>query len=194
MGRKPLPPGKLKKPFTLLLDGALRDALERSATAHELAIGDEIRRRLWASLGDEKFDEWTRRLGHEVKLLAHDVQNQTGHSWREHPKSHETLAAAITTTLERNKPEPVEGEDAWGADDPKTLGRAIARARVTISAERERYHAERKFSHEVMEPAVIKFKEQAGEFYSVLTPKQRKKAEAALKKRGIDAGPWGKKP
>jgi hypothetical protein len=220
MGRKPLSAEARKRQLSVALPDDLRKFVEFMADAQGRSVADEIRQRLEDSRRSEQlFDASTRWMAQEISLLARDVQTQTGHSWQQHPKSHEALAAAIATVLEQFKPKPVEGENTWGADDPVTLGRAIARARKNVremasdmgghiaGLRRELDEARNAFAAFGAEEADIradieqyrddakkKIEELREQFMEVLTPKQRKEFEAGLKKKRTGAGKRSPKP
>jgi hypothetical protein len=133
MGRKAIPAALRRKQFNLLLSDEMRARLEKRAKENDRPVSEEVRERIRDTLVDEEwFDPSARWLGDEVKILAREVLRQTGYSWRRHPKSYEVLLEAITTLLEQVRPGPVEGEDKWGADDPRTLGRAVVRTRRNL--------------------------------------------------------------
>ena len=70
-------------------------------------------------------------------LLAKEVQQQTRTDWHRAPAAYEAFAEAVKTWLDFLKPVPMAGStgvqagqseaDISAGDDPKTLGRAIAR-------------------------------------------------------------------
>jgi hypothetical protein len=132
MGRKPLPLSQRKKQFNLLMDEEMRTRLEKLAAERGQTVGEVIRAELVYSLNlRDQFDWQTQRLGQEIMSLADRVKQQgsKGLAWHEHPKALEALTEAILTWLEGRAPSEAD-PDLFGRDDPKTLGRAIARGRA----------------------------------------------------------------
>jgi hypothetical protein len=81
---------------------------------------------------DNQFDKETLKLASSIKILAKEIQRQTGVDWHRAPAAHEAFSEAVKTWLEIHKPEVGSQADQpepgiSGPDDPKTLGRAIAR-------------------------------------------------------------------
>jgi predicted DNA-binding protein len=148
-----------------------------AASKRGRSTAEEIEDRVKQTLKEEElFDASTRWLAAEIRLLARDVQRQTGHAWRAHPKSHEALVEAIATVLEQVKPRIVEGEDKWGSDDPRTLGRAVARSRRDV---RDEWQSKVKHIHEEIDAIEARQEEIRAEdkvvkeLMKVLTPKLR---------------------
>jgi hypothetical protein len=81
---------------------------------------------------DEQFDKETHEFASNIKILAKEIQRQTGVDWHRAPAAHEAFSEAVRTWLEIHKPEVGSQADQpepgiSGPDDPKTLGRTIAR-------------------------------------------------------------------
>lgn len=111
--------------------------LAAAAAAHKqpTTIDKEILNRVATTLLDEMiYDQQTRGLAHQLKGLAKHVLRHTKHAWHAHPKAHEAFTEAVRTWLEDSPPAGVK-EEQWGQDDPKTLGRAIARMARRITEE-----------------------------------------------------------
>jgi hypothetical protein len=108
-----------------------------AARKRQRSIDEEILHRVSMTLLDEMLhDQQTRRLARELMSLARHVLHHTGHAWHAHPKAHEAFTEAVTTWLDDSTPAVAEGQ--WGQDDPKTLGRAIARMERRLTEEERR--------------------------------------------------------
>jgi|SRR5215468_10806411 len=121
--------------LSIALDDNLRERLEKLATSTGRSLADEIRYRLELALHLEgEFDRETRELGYDLMSLARDVRLHSEVPWHAHPKAHEALIEAVATWLDGVKPKPPPSvdplEDPWGADDPQTAGRTLARSRL----------------------------------------------------------------
>jgi len=115
--------------LSIAVDPELREELEKRAAASGRSVADEIRHRLTLSLHyEEEFDQQTRFLGYDLMSLARDVRINSRFDWHAHPKAHEALTEAIRLWLEAATPPEVQNAP-WGPDDPKTLGRTLARSR-----------------------------------------------------------------
>jgi hypothetical protein len=114
--------------LSVAMDSELREVLEKLAAASGRSVAEEIRHRLTLSLRYEQaFDEQTRLLGYDLMSLARGVRNYSRFDWHAHPKAHEVLTEAVRVWLEIATPPEVLNAP-WGPDDPKTLGRTIARS------------------------------------------------------------------
>ena len=115
--------------LSIAVDPKLCEELEKLAAASGRSVAEEIRRRLTLSLHyEEEFDEQTRFLGYDLMSLARDVRINSRFDWHAHPKAHEAFTEAVRVWLEVTTPPEVQNEP-WGPDDPKTLGRTLARSR-----------------------------------------------------------------
>jgi len=115
--------------LSIAVDSELREELEKLAAASGRSVAEEIRHRLRLSLHYERlFDEQTRFLGYDLMSLARAVRDNSRFDWHEHPKAHEALTEAVRVWLEIVTPPEVQNAP-WGPDDPKTLGRTLARSR-----------------------------------------------------------------
>jgi hypothetical protein len=95
-------------------------------------ITDGIKDGLDRLMFDEQFDKETLELASNIKMLAKEIQRQTGADWHRSPAAHEAFSEAVKTWLDIRKPEVGSRADQLepsisGPDDPKTLGRTIAR-------------------------------------------------------------------
>jgi plasmid stability protein len=124
--------------LSIAVDSELREELEKRAAASGRSVAEEIRQRLTLSLDYERnFDEQTRRLGYDLMSLARNVRANSGFDWHAHPKAHEALTEAIRVFLQiATRPEVQNAP--WGPDDPKTLGRTLARFRLAVKQAPER--------------------------------------------------------
>lgn len=111
----------------------LADAASKSGRS----VQDEVKQRLRRSFGEENFDRATRKLGFAIMELAHGIQENSGCRWYEQPKAYEALVEGVTTLLEALKPAAAT-EDRWGQDDPRTVGRLLARSALRRGQEAER--------------------------------------------------------
>jgi hypothetical protein len=95
-------------------------------------ITDGIRQGIDRLMLDEQFDKETLELASNIKMLAKEIQRQTGADWHRSPAAHEAFSEAIRTWLDMHKPQrgiPTDQLEAGisSPDDPKTVGRTIAR-------------------------------------------------------------------
>jgi hypothetical protein len=124
--------------LSIAVDSELREELEKLAAASGRSVAEEIRRRLTLSLQYERqFDEQTRSLGYDLMSLARSVRVNSRFDWHAHPKAHEALTEAIREWLKVATPPEVQNAP-WGPDDPKTLGRTLARFRLAVKQGPER--------------------------------------------------------
>jgi hypothetical protein len=126
-----------KRQLGVALDDQVRALLENLASKSDRSIADEIRNRIERTIDQDVFDPATRKLGLAIMELAHGIQENSGCRWYEQPKAHEALAEGVTTLIEGLKP-PATAEDQWGPDDPRTVGRLLARSTLRRREEAER--------------------------------------------------------
>jgi hypothetical protein len=157
-----------KRQLGVALDDQLRSLLESLASKSDRSIADEIRsriertieldtlpplvdaasksnrsiqaevtRRLMHTFDQDLFDPATRELAIHIMELARGIQENSGCRWDEQPKAHEALVEGVTTLIEGLKP-PATAEDQWGQDDPRTVGRLLARSTLRRREEAER--------------------------------------------------------
>jgi hypothetical protein len=128
-----------KRQLGVALDDQVRSLLENLASKSDRSIADEIRNRIERTIDQDLFDPATRKLGLAIMELARGIQENSGCRWYEQPKAHEALAEGVATLLDGLKP-PASAptEDQWGPDDPRTVGRLLARSTLRRTKEIER--------------------------------------------------------
>jgi hypothetical protein len=146
-----------QKQMGVALPDYIKTYLEKDAQASGHSIATEIRQRIeytilleerrvlevgadgldWSyrsldSLLEQyrQFDSTTVELGFAIGHLARAIEVNTGIQWWKHPKAREALIEAICTWLAfsyvASDPSTTEA-DPWGAGDPQTVGRMLAR-------------------------------------------------------------------
>lgn len=133
------------------------DMIERLKQS-ERGLSEEIRRRLERSLAEDAalaaIDPETQDLIEAVAWMADQLQRDTSVPWHYHQRAHEALSTAFQTYFASLKPPLSEGPPgvtdlflAYLADDPQTLGRAIARHYVRFKEELRKSEAELRELH-----------------------------------------------
>jgi hypothetical protein len=96
---------------------------------HPGGVSSAIRERLDRTFVEESFDQQSRELADSVLWISDELSHQIGAPWHTTRKGHQALTAAIEKLLSEEplKQQDDAAEDAFGPDDPPTLGRTIAR-------------------------------------------------------------------
>ena len=146
--------------LSIAVDSELREELEKLAAASGRSVAEEIRHRLRLSLHYERlFDEQTRFLGYDLMSLARGVRNYSRFDWHAHPKAHEVLTEAVRVWLEIVTPPEVQNAP-WGPDDPKTLGRTLARSRREVKQAAEAARKQAAETQPAFDAAMRKIREE----------------------------------
>jgi len=128
---------------SLRLPRPMYDALTKTADAHGLGIGEEIRLRLETSFVYEAQagDEETRRLLGAIETIARNVEPPFG-AWHQNRFSFDVFRAAVLALLDLQRPagepvRPAENEiaDLYLGEDgtPETAGRMLAGGAATAA-------------------------------------------------------------
>jgi hypothetical protein len=142
------------KQLKVSLPEELRAKLEAASGGSGKSLADEIRTRVERTFEQDAIDEESRELAGDIMRIADQINRDTLSSWRWKPRAREALAAALQTYLAMTEPPP-EGPpiattsdlfDAF-ADDPQTLGRAVARYYLSLKAELKKSEQEMRQLH-----------------------------------------------
>jgi hypothetical protein len=144
------------KQLKVSLPDDLRAQLDLAAMAAGNSVAEEIRRRLERSFAQDAVEEKTRELIDDVAALGDWLKRDKALPWYFNRASHETFAEAVQAYFEETRPpvkrDPPGASDLMWSDDPKTLGRAIARHYLRFKTELRKSEQELREIHKRGKP------------------------------------------